>query len=334
ETTLNMLEQAEAMTEKISDGYYKAEAARQIGFVYGDFRKREKSYKALVKAFEITKNRVYKKEDRVRLFEQISSNLMKANYYKKAREVLNMALADIDNVHDVYYKAVLSLRLSLLTSITSADDISDTLFEEAVESTSHMGDAYMRSRMLIQLADYAALKNYDEKSNAFIEEAHTWAKRVGDQYYRVLAFETLSTQLYLMGQDEKAFEMLSEAKTAAKRIGSPYYQAKAYAEIAGALYVYDRHDESIEALELAKTAVNRIGSRLYKVKVMDRMFWIYYILDEKENAATLNSDLYDLAKRAGGYKEITEALLIASDNFAQLKDFDNANIALEQITDL
>jgi len=337
ETTYSMLEEADEICDTINDGFYKSLGYAKIASTYAEFMNtlgvRELAKAAALKGIDVAENRVYNKQEKVRLYNTFIRILLKTRYYKEVNELLVASLEEFENVHDIYYKSVLAIDLAAYVSIMKDNQqLSNELFEIAYDNTKHMGDAYMRSMILVELADYALIKNNDEKALTYMDEANKYANRIGDQYYKQKAFNKIAVQLMIMGDREKAIDLLEEeCVKAAKRTGSAYHQALSYIDIAGAYYVADNKERAYELLAEADKSIKRIGTRFLKVLALDEEFWVAYIFDDNEKAMKLNDLACINAMNAGGYQNETKALLIVAENYTTLRDFDKVEAVMGEI---
>ena len=102
ETTYTMLEDAGEICSNINDGFYKSLGYAKVAATYAEFMNtlgvRELSKAAALKGIEVAENRVYNKQEKVRLYNTFVRILLKTRYYKEANEVLAASIEEFKNV--------------------------------------------------------------------------------------------------------------------------------------------------------------------------------------------------------------------------------------------
>ncbi|MGM0607809.1 MAG: hypothetical protein ACQESP_05275 [Candidatus Muiribacteriota bacterium] len=331
ETTYNILADAEIKAQNLNDGYFQAKAYIEISESYAEFMNligvRELSRDAALAGVEVTDNKVFNSNEKVRLYNNFIKLLMKTRYYEEANEVLVDALNELDYVNDPYYKSLVSLELSIIVSVLTGDDeMAQNLMDIAVNKTLNLSDNYLRSIIAAKIADFQQIKNNEEMADNLINEALASARLVEDSYYKEKALNEVITQMILMGDKKEAFELLeTEAVAEVAQIEIPYYQADSYMNIAGIYYVVNDEEKALEFITMAEGAISNISDNFYKVKALDRLFWLNYILNNDDKAYTVNENALNAVYEIEDNERMEEALLIVLNNFSKLRNFDFVN---------
>jgi hypothetical protein len=327
ETTFAMLKDAELICENMNSGYYKAYGYAEIACAYAEFKNmlgvREMAKAAADKGIAVVE-KLYNKNEKVRMYNGYIRILMNLRYYKQVNELIVKAIDELENVNDVYYRSLCALDLSAFVSIMKDNKpLVDELFNEAYNTTQNMNDSFLRSIILCEIADYSFIRN-TEKAELFLEESINAAFDTTDSYYSGKAFSKIAKIMIVNGKIEKVNEIIANSMNAINGTDHGYYRALGLADIAGIYYVTDNKIKAYELLAVCENEIAGIEDSTLKVLVSNEIFWVYYIFEDEDKALEVNNN-------ALNYADTLKSLTVVADNYAILRDFDKADMVLAEI---